>query len=92
MARLIKATGGEKEITPQNGKKFELDEAQELVVGYIQVIRLDDDMVMVLDEEGKLKEDCRFNATATKIARMHKRIFSWDYIVGNAIICKNAEI
>lgn len=91
MAKLIKAIGGEVEITPKNGKKFELKEAQELVSGYIQIIPLDGENVMVMDEEGKFKHNIA-NSTATRIAEQNNALFPGDYIVGDVIICKNEEI
>ena len=91
MARLIKAIGGESEITPKNGKKFGLKEAQELVRGYIQIIPLDGENVMVMDEEGKFKHNIA-NSTATIIAEQHNALLPGDYIVGDVIICKNDEI
>ena len=91
MARLIKAIGGEIEISPKNGKMFELEEAQGLVRGYIQIIPLDGENVMDMDEEGTFKHN-KANATATRIAEKHNAIFPGDYIVGDVIICKNDEI
>lgn len=91
MARLIKAVGGETEITPKNGKMFELEEAQKLVGGYIQIISLYGGLVMIVDEEGKFKHNIA-NAKATRIAEQHNALFSGDYIVGDVIICKNDEI
>lgn len=38
MATLIKADGTKKEIQPQNGTDFSLEELQKYVDGYIQVI------------------------------------------------------
>lgn len=91
MARLIKAMGVEIEITPKNGKMFELEEAQKLVGGYIQIIPLDRENVMVMDEEGKFKHNIA-NAKATRIAEQYNALFPGDYIVGDVIICKNDEI
>lgn len=91
MAKLIKAMGGEIEISPKNGKMFELEEVQKLVRGYIQIIPLDGENVMVIDEEGKFKPNLA-NATATRIAEQHNALFPGDYIVGDVIICKNDEI
>ena len=91
MARLIKAIGGEIEISPKNGKRFGLKEAQELVRGYIQIIPLDGENVMVMDEEGKFKHNIA-NANATRIAEQHNALFPGDYIVGDVMICKNDEI
>lgn len=91
MAKLIKAIGGVSEISPKNGKKFELKEAQKLVRGYIQILPLDEETVMIIDEEGKFKHNIA-NSTATRIAEQDNALFPGDYIVGDVIICKNDEI
>lgn len=91
MAILIKASGEPNRMSPRNGKKFELEEAQSLVGGYIQIISIGNDEVMVFDEEGKIKEK-KENRIATWIARDKKAIFLCDYIVGDVIICKDNEI
>ncbi len=91
MATLIKVNGVKKTITPGNGKKFELEEAQKLVGGYIQIIYLDNGEVMILDEEGKLK-GYPANQTASFIALSRGAIHLTDYIVGDVVICKEHEI
>ena len=91
MAKLIKAIGGVREISPKNGKKFELKEAQKLVRGYIQILPLDEETVMIIDEEGKFKHNIA-NSTATRIAEQHNALIPGDFIVGDVIICKNDEI
>lgn len=91
MATLIKSSGGKSEITPRNNKAFELEEAQALVGGYIQIIHVGDEKVMVFDEEGKLKGK-PVNQMATIVAKMHRAIFPTDFIVGDVIYCKNDDI
>lgn len=91
MAKFIKASGEKIDITPCNKKMFELEEAQALVGGYIQIIHVGNDRVMVFDEEGKLKRK-PVNQVATMIAKMHRAIFPTDFIVGDVIYCKNEEI
>lgn len=91
MAKLIKASGETKEIAPSNNVRFELEEAQSFVRGYIQIIPIGNNEVMVLDEEGKLK-DKPFNEAATLLAKSKKAIFSADFIVGDVILCKDEEI
>lgn len=55
MATLIKADGTKKEIQPQNGTDFSLEELQKYVDGYIQVIPLrnQEDEILVINEDGK---------------------------------------
>lgn len=91
MATLIKASGETKEITPHDNVKFELEESQSLVGGYIQIIRIGYGEVMILDEEGKLK-DKPVNMVATLVAKSRRAIFSNDCIVGDVILCKDDEI
>lgn len=91
MAIFIKVSGEHMEISPRNGKQFELEEAQSLVGGYIQIISIGYGEVMVLDEEGKLKGK-KENRIATIMAKDKKAIFQSDYIVGDVIVCKNSEI
>lgn len=79
-------TGGEiTELSPRNGATFELDEVQKAVEGYIEVVRLTDEQIMIVNEEGKF--DKKYNAFATAIAHLHRAIPILDYICGNAVIC-----
>lgn len=89
MANLIKVDGSIATVKPKNGTDFKLSELQELVGGYIQVISVNDDMLLVIDEEGKLKNS-PFNPLATNIAKGFVR--DDDFIVGNALHCKSSEV
>ena len=60
---------------------------QTIVGGYIEVIRLDNNLLMVIDEEGKLKGR-EYNPVATAIARKQGNIGN-DYIAGVAVVVIN---
>lgn len=47
MAKIIKTDGTIVEVTPQNGTDFQLEELQKIVGGYIEVLRLTDNEIMV---------------------------------------------
>lgn len=66
-----------------------LEEIQNQINGYIQVIPLKDNLVMVVDEEGKIKNKQK-NELATTIFQYY--VNTEDYIVGHALlICTNEE-
>ena len=62
-----------------------LKEMQEFVGGYIEVIYLNKKSMMVIDEEGKIK-DKPINYEATEIAHDNEAIFNTDYISGDAMV------
>lgn len=72
-------------VEPENGKEFELSEVQRYVDGYIEVVRLTDEQIMIINEEGKFAKGC--NQIATAIAHLHGAIGQCDYIAGDAVIC-----
>ncbi|MDE5975558.1 MAG: DUF3846 domain-containing protein [Muribaculaceae bacterium] len=84
-AYCISTSGEIKEISPENGKGFELEEAQAYVEGYIEVINLSEEQIMIINEEGKY--DKEYNAIATGIADLHHALLPGDYVCGNVIIC-----
>ncbi|MCM1217632.1 MAG: DUF3846 domain-containing protein [Lachnospiraceae bacterium] len=61
---------------------------QEYVGGYIEVINLNDDFLMIVNENGKY-EPLEVNDNATALAHSMKAILREDYIVGNAVIIEN---
>ena len=77
-ATLLKVTGETVEISPVNGNCFTLKEAQSLVNGYVQVIDICPNKIMIMNEE------------ATRIALMNSAIFPDDYIAGDAIVCDDS--
>ena len=62
-----------------------LKEMQEFVGGYIEVVYLNKESMMIIDEEGKIKEK-PVNKEATDIAHENQAIFNTDYIAGDAMI------
>lgn len=66
-------------------KEPSLKEMQAFVGGYIQMIMLGDDKMMIIDEEGKFKGKAE-NVTATDLAHEHNAIFETDYIAGDVMV------
>lgn len=89
---IVKSDGSKHIIIPKNGRKFELEELQELVGGYIEVIKLNNkhNQCMIVNEMGKLY-NLEHNAEASAIAHSEKAIFDSDFIVGNAVIINNEQ-
>lgn len=74
---------------PRDGKAspetFTLRELQDLVGGYIEVIYLTDEVVMIVDEDGKMKGEY-VNPEATKMFIKCKEVT--DFIVGTVVVCE----
>ena len=83
-AKIIYTDKEDEDYTPNNGKTFELDELQGIVDGNFEIVRLRDGRIIIVDEDGKLK-DKAVNIPATNILRRDH--FTTDYIVGTAIVC-----
>lgn len=92
-ARLLKASGEVMEIEPKNGTDFKLDELHKhLQCSLVEVININQDDIMVVDDEGKLKANNVINVNATMLAQENQAITSWDYIAGDAIVCNRKMI
>ena len=91
MARIIKTDGQIVPVEPKNGKDFQLDELQQIVGGYVQLLSLANGAgeVMVMNEDGKI-EGFPMNYKATQLAA--KRLFPGDYIVGDVLVCETGQI
>lgn len=90
MARIIKTNGVEQEIKPKNGRDFKLAELQSFVGGYIEIVDLDNDEIMVVNEEG-LINGLPFNIKATAIVRNVYHTSEMG-IVGDVLVCKSKEV
>ena len=93
--RLVKALkitieGEMHEISPKNGKTFELKEVQDYVEGYIEIVHLNKDLIMIINEEGKFNKG--FNVTATQIAYQYNAIRDGDYICGDVVVCPSRRL
>lgn len=83
-AKIIYTDKEAEDYTPKNGTTFELEEMQKIVDGNIEIVRLRDGRMIIVDEDGKSK-DKAVNIPATNILRRDH--FTTDYIVGTAIVC-----
>lgn len=95
MAQHIKANGEIIEVKPKDGKRFNLEELQGFVGGFIEHLALGRvsqrkllGQHMFLNEEGKL-QGLPFNERATELARTAGISFN-DFIVGDVLVV-NAE-
>lgn len=88
---LIKPDGEKQEVNPKNGTDFSLEELQGFVGGYVQILHMGRGELMVVNEEGKLKNLPR-NRDATALAYYKGRLFKGDYIVGTVLICHKSQI
>jgi hypothetical protein len=88
MALIIKTNGETENIGPSNGTVFTLKELQQAVGGYIEIVQVTTGdyagKLMLVDEEGKLKEDAQVNKEASNIVGMQ--------IVGQVIIVDRNQI
>ena len=83
-AKIIYTDKEAEDYTPKNGTTFELEEMQEIVGGYIEIIRLNDGRIIIVNEEGLL-QGLPVNIEATNILRRDHS--TTQYIVGTAIVC-----
>ena len=83
-AKIIYTDKEAEDYTPKNGKTFELEELQGIVDGNFEIVRLKDGRIIIVDEDGKLKNKA-VNIPATNILRRDH--YTTDYIVGTAIVC-----
>lgn len=91
MAKIIYTSGAMVEVTPANGKSFDLKYLKDVVGGYIEAVYLTNGQVMFVNEEGKLK-GLPINEAATIIIRSMGRFYpSNEYIAGDAIIVTPEE-
>ena len=81
--RILYVDGREEFIEPKNGTDFSLEELQTIVDGYIEVVRLGENRIMVVNEEGKL-QGLPFNKRATNLVVGYGIN---DVIVGTALVC-----
>lgn len=75
----IKTDGTKKEIKPENGKQFTLEELQEYVGGYIEMITTSDGKKMIMNEEGRLN-NLKINPQASILT-------NGLTIVGDVVVC-----
>lgn len=90
MATIYTTDGNTVKIFPNPGPRFSLEEMQNIVGGYIELISLKNGY-MIVNEEGKIY-NLPYNEYATDLAHKSRGIFPNDYIVGNVLVCSIDEI
>lgn len=87
-ATIYKSNGEEVSVTPANGETFTLKELQDIVQGYIEIITLSNLLIMVINEEGIIKE-LPMNIKASQIAASYNR---GSFIVGDVLVCPSSMV
>ena len=92
-AVLIKPDGTVEDSNPTNDKyHFELKTLYKLInCDLIEVVNLNEELILIIDEEGKCKSDPVVNKEATALCKHH--IKGWnDTIVGSAVLCPSSML
>lgn len=82
MAQILKTTGEIETIIIDKSQR--LIQLQNIVGGFIEIIKLKSNKYMIINEEGKLLN--------LPVNRLASSIYKQDIIVGNALICDKDEI
>jgi hypothetical protein len=82
-AKHIKTDGTIETVPQLEGGTFTLQELQDFVGGYIELVQLGNGTVMVVNEEGLLNK-LPFNVNASRLASMN--------IVGDVLVCNASMI
>lgn len=87
---LITTEGDIKKVNIKTFKDAKHFVSKEHYESLIEILTMSDGRLMLLDEEGKLKE-LPFNEEATRRAKEDNLIFPSDYIAGNVIIVDDVD-
>ena len=89
-AQIIYADGRVTTFKPKNGTDFSLEELQNVVGGYIEILDLHNGQIMVVNEEGKLK-GLPVNTIATEAYCMRFQSY-FGLIVGDVVLCNKEMV
>lgn len=83
--KLIKPDGSLEDYPPA-GKHYTLEELQQAVGGYIEILHVEKGFLMVVNEQGKLKD--------LPVNRLASLLYGnpFDHVVGNALVCRSQDI
>lgn len=87
MGKFIETNGNVSDTKPKNGTDYQLSELQKFVDGYIEIVRLHNDKIMIVNGDGM--RDKPINKLATLLA------ISYGYfatIYGDVLLCKQEEV
>ena len=86
---LLKVNGERVDVAPKNGKDYKIEELQGFVGGYIEIIRLSQSQIMVVNEEGAIN-GMRVNNNASLAVSM---VFGFHYpIFGDVLVCPDEMV
>jgi hypothetical protein len=93
VTKIIKTNHEVIDTKPANGSTFKLRELQKIVGGYVEVVQLDGDHVLVVNEEGKLR-NLPLNEAATVVYWSFNGAAADanDRIVGDVLLCNVSEL
>ena len=80
-------------IHPANGRSFQLAELYRLLdCELVDVVRLTDELILIIDDEGKFKNPAYLNLLATYLWHQHQPAARGvDAIVGRAVLCHDSQ-
>ncbi|GAA4361779.1 hypothetical protein GCM10023185_29040 [Hymenobacter saemangeumensis] len=80
-------------VSPANGRSFKLAELYHLLdCRLVDVVRLTDDLILIIDDEGKFRHPAYLNLLATYLWYQHQPAArGHDSIVGRAILCHDKQ-
>ncbi|OON65509.1 hypothetical protein [Hymenobacter sp. CRA2] len=80
-------------IHPRNGRSFRLAELYELLqCQRVDVVRLTDELILIIDDEGKFRNPAYLNLLATYLWYQYQpQARGVDSIVGRVILCHDKQ-
>ena len=80
-------------VTPANGRHFQLPELYRLLdCSLVDVVRLTDELILLIDDEGKFRQPAYLNLLATYLWHQYQpQARGVDAIVGRAILCHDQQ-
>lgn len=90
MGTIIKTNGEKINVEPKDGMHYSLKEMQKIVGGYIEIIYLNDNQLMIVNEEGKI-DGLDYNDEATAVLEKSYP-YSGDFIAGDVLVCSASEV
>ncbi|GAA4368894.1 hypothetical protein GCM10023185_42050 [Hymenobacter saemangeumensis] len=80
-------------VSPANGRSFKLAELYQLLdCRLVDVVRLTDELILIIDDEGKFRHPAYLNLLATYLWYQHQPgARGHDSIVGRAILCQDQQ-
>jgi len=80
-------------VQPANGRCFELAELYAMLdCKTVEVVRLSPELILIADEESKLRQPCYLNMTATYLWHQHQPdARGRDCIAGRALFCHTSQ-